>query len=136
MLSQSHPFFVSITKNPLFTLVKQKIYIQTSSTTAASTTSIPVVTYSREDIGLTLKIKPLISNDKKVTLDISVILKMWPQTQTTNGQPDTSKNRSKRAAFVRDGENVIIGGLIKDKVDTTESKVPLFGRYSFSWICL
>lgn len=76
---------------------------------------------------MTLKIKPLISNDKKVTLDISVILEDVSQTQTTNGQPDTSKKQIKTVALVRDGENVIIGGLIKDKVDNTESKVPLLG---------
>ena len=83
--------------------------------------------YTREDIGLTLKIKPLISNDKKVTLDITTTLEDVSTTQTTNGNPDTSKKQIKTVALVRDGENVIIGGLIKDKIDNTESKVPLLG---------
>ncbi len=123
----SEPSLLCVNNKESSIYVGQTKSIQTSSTTAASTTSIPVVTYSREDIGLTLKIKPLISNDKKVTLDISVILEDVSQTQTTNGQPDTSKKQIKTVALVRDGENVIIGGLIKDKVDNTESKVPLLG---------
>ena len=123
----SEPSLLCVNNKESSIYVGQTKSIQTSSTTSASTTSIPVVTYSREDIGLTLKIKPLISNDKKVTLDISVILEDVSETQTTNGQPDTSKKQIKTVALVRDGENVIIGGLIKDKVDNTESKVPLLG---------
>lgn len=123
----SEPSLLCVNNKESSIYVGQTKSIQTSSSTAASTTSIPVVTYAREDIGLTLKIKPLISNDKKVTLDISVILEDVSQTQTTNGQPDTSKKQIKTVALVRDGENVIIGGLIKDKVDNTESKVPLLG---------
>lgn len=123
----SEPSLLCVNNKESSIYVGQTKSIQTSSSTSASTTSIPVVTYAREDIGLTLKIKPLISNDKKVTLDISVILEDVSQTQTTNGQPDTSKKQIKTVALVRDGENVIIGGLIKDKVDNTESKVPLLG---------
>lgn len=123
----SEPSLLCVNNKESSIYVGQTKSIQTSSSTSASTTSIPVVTYTREDIGLTLKIKPLISNDKKVTLDISVILEDVSQTQTTNGQPDTSKKQIKTVALVRDGENVIIGGLIKDKVDNTESKVPLLG---------
>ncbi len=46
--------------------------------------------FKREDIGLTLKVKPRISNGNKVLLDISVKLEDVGQT-TTNGQPNTSK---------------------------------------------
>jgi general secretion pathway protein D len=82
--------------------------------------------YSRNDIGLTLKVKPLISNDDKVTLDITVILEDVGEA-TTNGQPDTNKREIKTVSLVRDGENVIVGGLIKNKIDNLNSKVPLLG---------
>ncbi len=82
--------------------------------------------YSRSDIGLTLKVKPLISNDNKVTLDITVILEDVGEA-TTNGQPDTNKREIKTVSLVRDGENVIVGGLIKNKLDNLNSKVPLLG---------
>ncbi len=82
--------------------------------------------YSRNDIGLTLKVKPLISNDDKVTLDITVILEDVGEA-TTNGQPDTNKREIKTISLVRDGENVIVGGLIKNKLDNLNSKVPLLG---------
>ena len=82
--------------------------------------------YSRNDIGLTLKVKPLISNDNKVTLDIAVILEDVGEA-TTNGQPDTNKREIKTVSLVRDGENVIVGGLIKNKLDNLNSKVPLLG---------
>jgi len=94
-----------------------------SSTTDGGTTN---ASYSREDIGLTLKVKPRISNSNKVTLEITTILEDASQTQT-NDQPDTSKKEVKTTAIVNDGESVIIGGLIKNKTETTENKVPLLG---------
>ena len=94
-----------------------------SSTTDGGTTNSA---YSREDIGLTLKVKPRISNSNKVTLELTSILEDASQTQT-NDQPDTSKKEVKTTAIVNDGESVIIGGLIKNKIETTEDKVPLLG---------
>ncbi len=94
-----------------------------SSTTDGGTTNS---SYSREDIGLTLKVKPRISNSNKVTLEITTILEDASQTQT-NDQPDTSKKEVQTTAIVNDGESVIIGGLIKNKMETTEDKVPLLG---------
>lgn len=123
----SEPSLLCVNNKESSIYVGQTKSIQTSTSTATNTTSLPVTSYTREDIGLTLKIKPLISNDKKVTLDISVILEDVSETKSTNGNPDTSKKQIKTVALVRDGENVIIGGLIKDKVDNTESKVPLLG---------
>lgn len=94
-----------------------------SSTTDGGTTN---ASYSREDIGLTLEVKPRISNSDKVTLDITAVLEDASQTQT-NDQPDTSKKEVKTTAIVNDGESVIIGGLIKNKTETAEDKIPLLG---------
>jgi general secretion pathway protein D len=83
-------------------------------------------TYKREDIGLTLKIKPRISNGNKVLLEINTKLEDVSQT-TTNEQPNTTKKDLETTAIVGNGESIILGGYIKEKKENTEDKVPFFG---------
>ena len=83
-------------------------------------------TYNRIDIGLTLKIKPLISNNNKVMLAISTKLEDVGQT-TTNGQPNTTKKDLTTTAIVDNGESIILGGYIKAKKEYQINKVPLLG---------
>jgi len=83
--------------------------------------------YQREDVGLTLKVKPRISNDTKVTLEIETILEGIKTTQTISGNADTSKKQIKTTAILNNGESVIIGGLIENKIESTNQKVPFLG---------
>jgi len=82
--------------------------------------------YTRQDIGLTLKIKPRLSNDNKVLL--GVITKLEDiESRSDAGQPNTTKREVLTSAIVNNGESVIIGGLISERVDETNSKVPFLG---------
>lgn len=121
----SEPSILCINNKESSIYVGETRSIQTGETTssAGNTTS----TYSREDIGLTLKVKPRISTGDKVTLDITTTLEDASETSTTNNQPDTSKKEIITTAIVNNGESVILGGLIKNKVESTEDKVPLLG---------
>ncbi|MEA3352813.1 MAG: secretin N-terminal domain-containing protein [Campylobacterota bacterium] len=84
-------------------------------------------TYKREDIGLTLKVKPRISTGNKVLLDISTKLEDVAQTQT-NDQPNTTKKDLVTTAIVNNGESVILGGYIKEKSENTVHSVPILGK--------
>lgn len=86
-------------------------------TTTQNTTAV-------EDVGLTLKIKPRLSNDNKVLLDVSAKLEDIIPASTQNG---TTKREVVTKAIVRNGESVILGGLIRDSVQGVTSKVPLLG---------
>lgn len=83
--------------------------------------------YQRQDVGLTLKVKPRISNDTKVSLEIESILEGVKTTQTNSGNADTTKKQIKTTAILNNGESVIIGGLIENKIESTSQKVPLLG---------
>ncbi len=92
----------------------------------ASSTDVTKNTYSREDIGLTLKVKPRISSDNKVLLDVKVTMEdVVPG--STSGLPTTTKRDVATTAIVKNGESIIIGGLVKNKEGKTISKVPLLG---------
>ena len=81
-------------------------------------------TFVREDIGLTLKVKPRVSSDNKVLLELNTTLENFSQTNVTNNQPDTFKKEINTTAIVNNGESVIIGGLIEDKKENVNNDVP------------
>ena len=85
--------------------------------------------YKREDVGLTLKIKPRVSSKDKVTLDVQATLENVIDDGRNNatGQPVTSKQDVKTEAILRHGENIIIGGLVKSYKQRSKTKVPLLG---------
>ena len=95
-----------------------------TATTDGGTTSN---TFQREDIGLTLKVKPRISDFNKVTLEIETILEDARELKDGQTNPDTTKKEVKTTVVVQNGESVILGGLIKNKTDIIEDKVPLLG---------
>lgn len=82
--------------------------------------------YTRQDIGLTLKIKPRLSNDNKVLLGVSAKLEDIEPNSIAD-RPSTTKREVITSAIVNNGESVIIGGLIREKIDETNTKIPLLG---------
>ena len=82
--------------------------------------------FTRLDIGLTLKIKPRLSNDNKVLLGVATKLEDIEPNSITS-RPSTTKREVITSAIVNNGESVIIGGLIREKSDETNTKVPFFG---------
>ena len=99
--------------------------ILTQATTGSDATSLTRQNYSREDIGLTLKVKPRISEDNKVALDVKTVLEDVIGGQV--GLPTTTKREVSTTSIVKNGETVIIGGLVKDKTSKTVTKIPLLG---------
>ncbi len=100
--------------------------IITQKSVGATTTDVTKNTYTREDIGLTLKVKPRISSDNKVAMDIKVTMEdVAPGSEV--GLPITTKRDVATTAIVKNGESIIIGGLVKDKLGKTTAKVPLLG---------
>jgi general secretion pathway protein D len=85
--------------------------------------------FKREEVGLTLKIKPRVSSIDKVTLDVAAILENVIDDGTNNatGQPVTSKQEVKTQAILRHGEDIIIGGLVKSYDIKSKTKIPLLG---------
>ena len=85
--------------------------------------------YKREEIGLTLKIKPRVSSIDKVTLDVTTILENVVDDGTNNatGQPVTSKQEVNTQTILRHGEDIIIGGLVKSYDVEYRSQIPILG---------
>lgn len=102
----------------------------TTSTSGNDTSQIgnPFQTIQREDIGIKLKVKPQINEGNAVKLEISQEVSNVVPTATALTQgPTTNKRAIKTNVLVENGQILVLGGLIDDKVDESAQKVPLLG---------
>ncbi len=122
----SEPSILCLNNKESSIYVGQTESILSQSSTGDALNSVSRQNYTREDIGLTLTVKPRISADNKVSLTVKAVLEdVVPN--TSKSQPTTTKREVNTAAIVSNGETVIIGGLIKNKEGKTVVKVPLLG---------
>jgi general secretion pathway protein D len=118
----SEPSILCINNTPSTIYVGKTVSVLTGKTTSTTTSE----SYTRQDIGLTLKVKPRIDSDNKVSLNVQAIIEdLLPGSQTT--LPITSKRKINTTAIVRNGQSIIIGGLVRDNDDLTTQKVPFLG---------
>jgi len=80
-----------------------------------------------KDVGTQLTIVPTINADRYVTVRIlQEVSALTNQTLSAAlGAPIITTREAETSAIVRDGETIIIGGLISDDQETSESGVPL-----------
>ncbi|MDB2562088.1 hypothetical protein N9X61_00640 [Sulfurimonas sp.] len=123
--SLSNPSILCVNNKESSIYVGKTISVEAASVSTTLTTGLSK-SYKREDIGLTLKIKPRVSSMDKVTLDVEAILENI-LANDANGQPVTSKQEVKTQAILRHGESIIIGGLVKAYNSSSTTKVPLLG---------
>lgn len=108
-------------------LVGQNVPFQTGSFTQGSTGATnPFQTFERRDIGTQLRVRPQISEGGAVRLSIYLEVSSIAPT-TVQGQIVTNKRSFESAVIVDDGNFVVLSGLIEDRSNDSESKVPLLG---------
>ena len=94
--------------------------------TAAAATPTPFQTIERKDVGLTLRIKPQISEGGAIRLQI--FQEVSSVADSTNASGLITKKRSvESTVLVDDGQIVAIGGLIEDSVKDGQEKIPGLG---------
>jgi len=99
--------------------------------TQVSDTGTITSTVDYEDIGIILKVTPNINQDGLVIMDISPeISTLTTQTvEITNNQNAVviAKRSSNSRVAIRNGQTIVIGGLMQDNNRETVNKVPLLG---------
>ncbi|HVY07582.1 MAG TPA: type II secretion system secretin GspD [Burkholderiales bacterium] len=91
-----------------------------------ATTPTPFQTVERHDVGLTLQIKPQISEGGTVRLQIYQEVSSIDDKANAAGVI-TNKRAVESTVLVDNGQIVVIGGLIQDTVNDGVQKVPLLG---------
>jgi len=114
-------------------IVTQEQASLTALTTAVPTTQQPTTNVFRsiqqKDIGVILKVKPHVNEDRLVTLDIEQEVSAI-QSETTGviGSPTFSKRTSKSSVVVPDKQTLVIGGIIREDRRREFTGVPFLSR--------
>ena len=115
-------------------VVGQNVPFRTGSTVSGSQGAInPFTTIQREDVGLTLQVTPHIHDGELVRLVIHQEVSEVDQSSLLSigaeGSADliTNKRTIDTTVLVDNREVIVLGGLIRDKAQTRNSRVPLLG---------
>lgn len=127
----STPKVITMDNQESSIIVGQNIPIITGQTSSGGAgTSDPFTTIEREDVGVKLIVTPSISEGDLVRLEIEQ--EISGVTESTAGADIiTTKREIKTNVLADNGETIILGGLIRDDVSESESKVPLLGDIPF-----
>ena len=127
----STPTLLTLDNEEAKIIVGQNVPMPTGSFTNTGTsggTLNPFQTYERKDVGLTLRVRPQISEDGTVKMVIyQEVSSVVPTTVGNTSGPITNKRAIESSVLVDDGAVVVLGGLLEDQFTTGESKVPLLG---------
>lgn len=90
-------------------------------------TVTPFQTIERRDVGLTLKVKPQVTEGGTIKLAIYQEVSSVQEPETTAGII-TNKRSLETNVVVEDGSIVVLGGLVQDQLNNTVEKVPILGN--------
>ncbi|MBI5195998.1 MAG: type II secretion system secretin GspD, partial [Nitrospirae bacterium] len=100
----------------------------TASSEAGGSTSTTTNTIQYKTVGVKLKIKPSINDEKTVVLDVTQEVSGTKTVNTTVGgssYPAFTKREVKTSVVVPDNQALIIGGIIKENKEKTYTGIPL-----------
>lgn len=105
----------------------------TGETTGATTTAIPVISTSTiqyKDIGIILKVKPQINDSGLIALELEQEVSSVGSAVTVGGLDEVSINKTEATSnlVARDGDTIIIGGLIRQDTDHKSTGIPFLSR--------
>ena len=125
----STPTLMTLDNEEAEIIVGREVPFQTGSYTSTGTTTTPTnpfTTIKRENVGLKLKLKPLINAGDEVQLDLALELSdVLPKGEAVDLQ--TSKREIKTSVIVGNGNVIVLGGLLTEKETETNAKVPGLG---------
>lgn len=105
---------------------------QYTSTGSGSGVSNPFQTIERKDVGLTLKVKPQISEGGSIRLAIYQEASAVVDSTDTGNGPVTTKRSIESMVLVDDGAIIALGGLVEDSYSGGQEKVPLLGDIPYA----
>ncbi|MBN3768501.1 type II secretion system secretin GspD [Burkholderia sp. Se-20378] len=131
----STPNLITLDNEEAKIVVGENVPIPTGSYSnlTSGTTSNAFNTYDRRDVGLTLHVKPQITDGGILKLQLytedSAV-----DTATSNSQtgPSFTKRSIQSTILADNGEVIVLGGLMQDAYNVSNSKVPLLG--DIPWI--
>ena len=124
----STPSIVTLDNQEAEIIVGQNVpFVTGQSTSSSSSTVNPFQTIERQDIGISLKVKPQINEGDAITLDIYQEVSAIAASSAGAVDLITTKRSIETTVQLEDAEMLVLGGLIDDAFRNNEQKVPLLG---------
>ncbi|MEY4420514.1 MAG: type secretion system protein [Pseudomonadota bacterium] len=126
----STPTLLTLDNEEAKIVVGQNVPFVTGQYTNNNTTNgsvNPFQTIERKDVGLTLKVKPQISETGTVKLTIFQEVSSIDYTKSSTAGLITNKRSIESNVLVDDGSIIVLGGLLSDEYASASSQVPGFG---------
>ncbi len=133
----STPSLLTLDNEEAYITVGQQVPFVTGSYTSTGTAngaSNPFQTIQRENVGISLQVTPQVNEGDSVVLDIVQEVSSISQQVLVASDVITNERKIETKVLVRDGDIVVLGGLVKDEVQDSQqgvpvlSSIPLLGR--------
>ncbi|OZG74025.1 type II secretion system protein GspD [Hahella sp. CCB-MM4] len=124
----STPSIITMDNQQSEIIVGQNVPFRTGQTaTGTDGTTNPFTTIERQDVGLTLRVTPSISDGDLVRLEIEQESSSIAPSNENASDLITNKRQIKTSVLADNSETIVLGGLISENYRTSEAKVPLLG---------
>ncbi|BFM17717.1 GspD family T2SS secretin variant XcpQ [Maricurvus nonylphenolicus] len=131
----STPNLLTLDNHPAAISVGQNVPFVTGSYTSTGSgenPQNPFQTIERENVGIQLEVTPHVNEGDSVVLDIvQEVSSLSGATGINASDVITNERKISTRIMAKDGEVVVLGGLIKDDVQAFEQRVPVLG--SIPW---
>jgi len=98
-----------------------------ASTGTGTTPTNPFQTIQRQDVGLTLRVRPQINEGSAVRLEVEQEVSSISSGASGAADIITNKRSLKTSVMVDNGQVVVLGGLIDDDLQESDQRVPILG---------
>lgn len=123
----STPSILTLNNQEAEIVVAQNVpFVTGSYSTVSDGSSVdnPFQTIERQDVGLTLNVTPQINADRTVRMVIKQEVSNLTNTTASSGGEITSRRSLSTTALVRDGNVIMLGGLLENGSGGVSQKVP------------
>ncbi len=125
----SRPYILTSDNQQASIFVGQRVPFITNSRITETGQTINTIQY--DDIGILLNVTPHINPQGLVTMDVdpsvaTLTAQSVPISETANAPVFAKRSAHSRVA-IRDGQTIVIGGLMEDRITKGVDKVPLLG---------
>jgi len=127
------PQLMTLDNEEASVVVAENLPFSTRVDEGTAVTDRAIQSFEYRDVGVTLKVTPQINEKRFVKLkifeEISRVVSQTTQLSPTQVvlAPTTTKRTAETNVQVRDGQTVVIAGLVGDNVDISTTKVPCLG---------
>lgn len=124
----SSPTLMVINNQKATLQVGDQVPIITQNSTSTTTDSVIVNSVELRDTGIILSVTPRINSSGRVMLDIQQeVSNVVPTTTSGIDSPTIQQRKISTRVVVNDGESLALGGLIQERKNRTDKKMPILG---------